>query len=231
VRALDRRSAVLWAGLFVATLLLGGWPRPWVRAGFSRAYATIANPVLGTLTFGQGGHASLAPEGKTAVSGAAIEQDARLSLTVDGFEGELPFGLSLRRDAYLPCLLLIALLAGAPLAARRKVLCLAVGTGAVLVLSLVCVALTAAWLFHTQLQGVYQRGTMGGWALDVMAGTLLLPPSNRFVLPLALGAVLVLRSWRPTWPRLQSPPPPPAPGGSGSPPREECGTLPASARQ
>jgi hypothetical protein len=226
--ALDRRSAALWGGLFLGALVLGGWPRPGLRAAFSRGYAPAANLVLHNLSFGEGGRATLVPETGEARAGAAVEQDARLALSVAGYDGELPFGLSLRRDAFLPCLIVIAALIGAPLPARRKLLCLGVGTATVLALSLVCVYLTAAWLFSSQLTRVYQPSAAWAWALDVIAGALLLPPSNRFALPLVLAAVLVFALRGPSGPKARSPRPQPAPAGSESPLREEGETLPAS---
>jgi hypothetical protein len=225
--ALDRRGAGLWAGLFLATLVLGGWPRPGLRAAFSGAYAAGARLVLEPLSFGEGGRATLVPE-RGVRTGAAVEQDARLVLSVAGYDGELPFGLSLRRDAFLPCLLLVAVVIGAPLPARRKLLCLGAGTAAVLALSLLCVYLTAAWLFSSQLTRVYQPSAVWAWALDVTAGALLLPPSNRFALPLVLAAALVFGLRGPSAPRARSPQPRPAPAGSGSPPRAGGETLPAS---
>jgi len=199
-----------------------------LRAAFSRGYAPAANLVLDQLSFGEGGRATLVPEAGGARAGAAVEQDARLALSVVGYDGQLPFGLSLRRDAFLPCLIVIAALIGAPLPARRKLLCLGVGTATVLALSLVCVYLTAAWLFSSQLTRVYQPSAAWAWALDVMAGALLLPPSNRFALPLVLAAVLVVALRGPSGPTARSLRPQPAPGQSGSPPREEGETLPAS---
>jgi hypothetical protein len=183
-----------------------------VRNAFSAAYAAAANPVLTRLSFGRGGHAALVAGGGPGDPGRAVEDDARLVLTVAGFEGELPFGLSLRRDAFLPAVVLVAALAGAPLAARRKALCLALGVGAVLVLSLICVCLTAAWIFASRLQGVYDPTSVGRSVLDLLAGTLLLPPGNRFAVPLALGAALVFWSTTPSR-RIRQPPA--APGRTG----------------
>jgi hypothetical protein len=129
--------------------------------------------------------------------GGAIVEDARLVLSVDGFEGELPFGLSTRRDAYLPALLLLGAVAGAPLGARRKLVCVGAGIATVWVLSLVCVHLTAVWIFATRLEGVYAADSAWRGVLDVVAGALLLPPSNRFALPLVLALGLVIWFGRP----------------------------------
>lgn len=225
---LDRRAAGLWAGSFLAVLLLLGWPRPGLRAAFAGAYATVANGLLTRLSFGEGGTAKLVSEAGGPVVGAAVEQDARLLLGVTGYEGEVPFGLSLRRDAYLPCLILIGALIGAPLPLRRKLICLGAGTATVLALSLGCVYLTTAWLFSTQLTRVYQPSAAWAWILDVMAGALLLPPSNRFALPLLMAAGLVYFLRGPSAPRGQSLPPPPAPARSESPPRAGSETLPAT---
>jgi hypothetical protein len=192
VKPLDRRAVRLWAGLFLAALLVGGWPLEAPRAAFARAYAAIATGVLAGITFGHGGHATLVADAGPSAPGAAVEQDARLLLTVADFEGELPFGLNLRRDAYLPTLVLVGAVLGAPLVLRRKLLCLALGVASVLLLSLACVALTAAWLFASQLQGVYAAGSLGPRLLDLIAGALLLPPANRFALPLVLAVALVL---------------------------------------
>jgi hypothetical protein len=226
---LDRRAAIRWATLFVVTLLVGGWPWPGLRPAFSRGYAAVASPVFESLSFGRDGRAALVPETAAAVAGPAVEQDARLALTVSGYEGELSFGLSLRRDAYLPTLMLLAALAGAPLAGRRKLLCLLAGAAAMLVLSLLCVWLTAAWLFSSRLGQVYQAGPAWRWTLDLIAGSLLLPPSNRFVAPLVLAAALLVWARRPSAPTPRSHPPPPAPAGSGSPPRAGYETPAASA--
>src|SRR5262249_38239242 len=149
--------------------------------------------------------------------------------SVSGYDGELPFGLNVRRDAFLPCLLVLAAIAGAPLPARRKLLCLGAGIGTVLALSLLCVYLTAAWLFSGQLRAAYQPSEAWAWFLDLIAGALLLPPSNRFVLPLALAGVSMYLLRAPTGPRARSHQPPPAPAGSGSPPHGGGETLPASA--
>jgi hypothetical protein len=189
---MDRKAVRLWAGLFVAALLLGGWPLGPVRAGFARGYAAIANGLLAGMTFGRGGHAVLVGAPGASPPGAAVEQDARLLLTVADFEGELPFGLNLRRDAYLPTLVMVGAVIGAPLVLRRKLLCLALGVASVFSLSLACLALTAAWLFASQLQGVYEAGALTPRLLDLIAGALLLPPANRFALPLVLGVTLVL---------------------------------------
>jgi hypothetical protein len=193
-----RRAVIRWLGLFAGLLVLGAWPWPRVALAFSAVYCPIANLVLGGRTFGDGGHARLVPVQEIRRKESDnVTADALLSLTVDGFAGALPLGVSLRRDVYLPLLILVALIASSPLPIRRRLTCLGVGVPLTLGAGMAASALVVMWTFMTQLRGVYPPSPVTRWIVDFAYGALLSPPGNRFIAPLALSALLV--AWQARW--------------------------------
>lgn len=189
----ERRRWLRAAGLFVALLLVGAWPIDLARRGFSAAYAATANVLVTAVTFGRGGHARLAALDRPRERGPGeeVSADANLLLAVDGYEGELPVGVSLRRDAYLPLLIVLAAVVAAPLPWRRKGRALLVGLPAVFALTLVSLWLLVMWLFTHQLRGVYTAVPARDWLLDLIFRAFLLPPGHRFLVPFLLAAALV----------------------------------------
>jgi len=192
----SRRRWAISGAAFVLLLILGGWPAISVRRAFSGVYAATANLLFGAMTFGRGGHARLAPMEPTTVRrpGENVTSDARLSLTVDGRAGELAFGLSLRRDAYLPLLILMAAILAAPLRAKDKLYALLVGLPAVLALTIASLWWLVLWLFTHQVGGVYPARPAWEAVIDLLFRALLLPPGGRFLVPFLMACALV--AWR-----------------------------------
>ncbi len=127
-----RTHRLLVAGAtFAAILIGGGWPSARLAHGFSAAYSGLANGVLGVMTFGQGGRARLSARDETTLrAGDAVAADTLITLTVDGHPRAARLGISLRRDAYLPLLILLATVLAGPLPWRGK---LRLGAGALLI--------------------------------------------------------------------------------------------------
>lgn len=178
--------------VFLALLVVAAWPWLPVQRGFSAIYCPIANLFLAPQIFGQGGHARLVPLSRIERHATDnVTADAALALTVAGFDGDLPMGMSLRRDVYLPLWILIALLVAVPLRFARRMKALAIGISIMVVLDLAALELTVAWTFAFQLRGIYaDAGSVWRRLVDLAYGALLTPPGNRFIAPLAIGAVI-----------------------------------------
>jgi hypothetical protein len=178
--------------LFLALMVVGAWPRPGAARAFSVIYCPIANLVLGHQTFGRGGHARLLPlDDVVRRDGDNVTADTALSLTVAGFTGDLRLGVSLRRDAYLPLLILVALIAASPLPAARRLAALAIGIPIMTALNLAALDLLVVSTFALRLKAIYDAGAVARGLLDFAGGALLTPPGNRFIAPLVLGAAII----------------------------------------
>ena len=180
--------------IFFGVLIAGAWPWPPVQRGFSAIYCPIANLVIAPQTFGRGGHARLSALPRIERrANDNVTADAVLSLSVAGFGGDLPLGVSVRRDAYLPLWILISLLIAAPLGSARRLKALAMGIPFMLALNLAALELLVTWTFAFQLRGIYPRDGAPIWlrAVDFAYGAVLSPPGNRFIAPLAVGAALI----------------------------------------
>jgi hypothetical protein len=196
-----RARTGLRVGLVVAFSAACAWPLPSVALAFSRIYCPLANVVLSNLTFGERGHARTIPLSRIERrEGDNVTADALVSLTVDGFKGDLPLGVSLRRDVYLPLLLALLVIALSGLSLRRRLVCAAIAVPVVLGAGVAANGLVAAWTFATQLRGLYPPGTAHRRFLELAYSALLSPPGNRFIAPILLGAGLVL------WHRLRARP-------------------------
>lgn len=180
--------------VFLGVLIAGAWPWPPVQRGFSAVYCPIANLVITSQTFGRGGHARLSALAQIERhANDNVTADAVLSLSVAGVGGQLPLGISVRRDAYLPLWILISLLSAAPLGSARRLKAVAIGIPFMLALNLAALELLVTWTFAFQLRGIYPRDGAPIWlrAVDFAYGAVLSPPGNRFIVPLAVGAALI----------------------------------------
>jgi hypothetical protein len=178
--------------LFLGLLVLGAWPSTSVELAFSAAYCRCANLVLDQVTFGGRGHAHL--NALSSIDRRATDNvtaDAVLALSVDHYRGSLPLGISLRRDVYLPLLIVLALIAAVPLPVRQRLTCLPIAAGVTMVAGIAANALVAAWTFSVELKGIYAPGSTATALRSFAYSALLLPPGNRFVAPLVLGLGLV----------------------------------------
>lgn len=187
-----RAHRLLVAGAtFAAVLIAGGWPSARVAHGFAVAYSGLANVILASITFGNGGRARLvAAETNVSRVGDAVAADTQIALTVDGRTNSARLGISLRRDAYLPLLILLATVLAGPLAWRRKLQVGAIGLGIELLITLGAVVLLVGSALALGVPGLYPPRSAALW--DLASRTLLLPPGNRFIVPLGIGVALSL---------------------------------------
>ena len=181
-------------GAFLVVVALAGWPWQPVRRAFASAYCATVGAGLGAVSFRDGtGHARVRPAAPTTARrpGENVTSDAEVELSLGGPAALPRLGVNLRRDAYLPLLLLIGAIALAPLRMRSKALGLLVGIPIVLAASLAALAALVAWVFAG---GLGPPDAMASPTLDLAVRMLLAPPGNRFIAPLVLAAVLIL--WR-----------------------------------
>jgi hypothetical protein len=190
----DRAFALRWCAGAIGIFALLALPWPGSAQGFARGYGALANAIVfAPAHFGPLGRARLAPltddvAGESSAAGSqGVVPDAVLALRVEGHTGELRFGVSLRRDAHLVLAVLFAVILAAPLGWRRRARALAVGVPVVLLLTLACQWLGAACLFASRLGTIYPLGPTMQALLDTSHEALLLPPANRFVVPLIVG--------------------------------------------
>jgi hypothetical protein len=190
-----RRRVAVSVAVFLGLLVAGAWPWSAIQRGFAAIYCPVANLVIAPQTFGQGGHARLRPLPRI-VRGPNdnVTADAALALSVAGYDGDLAMGMSVRRDAYLPLWILMALLGAAPLPFARRMKALAIGIPLMLALNLAALELLVTWTFAFQLRGIYPADAGEIWRrlVDLAYGAVLTPPGNRFIAPLAIGAVLIV---------------------------------------
>jgi hypothetical protein len=196
---MSRRPSDLWGwaarvAAFLVLLGIAGWPWPPVRRAFSAAFCAMAGPLLARVSFAQGaGHARLVPAPATGPRRANehVTSDAEVELSLDGSPGRPRLGVNLRRDAYLPLLILVSAIAVSPLRLRSKGLCWLAGAPISLAASLAALVALVSWVFTG---GLGPPGAVKSRGLDLVVRMLLEPPSNRFVAPLALAGVLII--WR-----------------------------------
>lgn len=184
------RDLVLSAVIFGGILLCAGWPHRAVALAFSTLYCPMANLAMSHHRFGRGGHVRWSPLREIAWRpGDNVASDAVLALSLEGVAGEMPLGICLRRDVYLPWLILVALLAAIPLSRRARACYLALSVPLVFLTSVGAYGLLIRWTLMTQVKGVYPLSSTGIWLTDFAYGALLAPPANRFIAPLALVAL------------------------------------------
>jgi hypothetical protein len=180
-----------WPALFMGVLLIGGWPSAQLRGAASAALAPALSACLAPLEFGYGGRAQVLPSIVSEVrrAGENVSSDALLRLTIDGYANDSISTINLRRDVYLPLLLVLALLLSAPSSRRRRAWALALALPGVFSLCVLSLYLTACWLFAHQVPDIYPLSAPQLRLLDALVSTLLMPPSLRFFVPLAVGWV------------------------------------------
>jgi hypothetical protein len=187
----ELRRAAVRVGVFLVVLAVAGWPWGAARRAFSSAYCATIGATLGRVSFrGGAGHAALIAAAPTSVRrpGENVTSDAEVELSLDGTTGHPRLAVNLRRDAYLPLLILISAIAVSPLRTRGKGICLLVGIPIVLAASFVALVALVSWVFAG---GLGPPDGLQNKPLDLMVRMLLAPPGNRFIAPLALAAVLI----------------------------------------
>jgi hypothetical protein len=189
-----RRQLAARIAAFLVLLVVAGWPWAGVRRAFAAAYCATVGGSLAGVSFNDGtGHARVfpAPADVAHRPGNNVTADAVVELSLDGSPGHPKLGVNLRRDAYLPLLILVGAIAAAPLRGRGKLICVAAGVPVVLAGSLAALVALVSWIFAG---GLGPPAAMNNKPLDLLVRMLVEPPGNRFIAPLALAAVLI--AWR-----------------------------------
>jgi hypothetical protein len=176
--------------IFGGIIALGAWPWRAVRVGASEALSALANPVLSQLTFDRGVSVRLQPLPVDAVRRPDdnVEADTEVVLSVPETPAEARFGISLRRDAYLPLLIFAALALALPLRPRDKALCLGVGIPTV-----VAAAVASIVTLVTYFLGVQKGSTVSELQREITTFLFerwLTPPNNRVIAPVLLALAL-----------------------------------------
>jgi len=172
--------------------LVGWWFSPAVGPGFSRAFATTAGMTLGALEYGAGGHARFAQPGSEPSTPSEHDRswDMPIELSIDGVETVHRVSVNPRRLAFLPSLLFMALIVGAPLCFRDKLRGLAIGLPLLWVSALGSVWITVAWLFARVPRLVYDLSHWQSRALDLAYEGLVTSLANKFIIPVLLAVGL-----------------------------------------
>jgi hypothetical protein len=194
-RQRDWRQPAARIAAFLILLGVAGWPWSIVRRAFSSAYCATVGAALPLFGFGEGGvgHARVLASPPTDVRrpGENVTSDAEVELSLEGSTQQSRLGVNLRRDAYLPLLILFSAVVVAPLRPRSKGICLLAGVPIVLAASLAALAILVGWVFAG---GLGPPSGLTSPTLDLMVRMLLEPPGNRFIGPLVLAALLI--AWR-----------------------------------
>jgi hypothetical protein len=172
-------------GLVCLGLILGGvaaWPV--LQAHFGQSYCGSVNAWSAQLTFGQRGHAALVPQ-------ADPRADVVLGLTVDGINGRWKLEGSLRRQAYLPLVLLGSILLTTATPHRRKVLLLSVGLGAAFASGLWGFWMLSVYSFSHTIPGVLQLSPFFMRLLELGLRTFVQPDIVWKVGPVLFGLLLI----------------------------------------
>ena len=192
MNALTLRSIARWAVLTFALSLALGWPWPSWRARASELFCAVVNVPLEQLTFGQGGHAKLRPRAVSEVRlpGENATSDAILRLSVDGYQGEVSFAVSLRRDFYLPLAIAFSVLVTAPLPLRRRSLALLLGGTLSLAWCFASLCLTSLLMFE-RLPAGRAFSEQLRLLINGIVGSLIMPPGVHFFVPILIAAASV----------------------------------------
>lgn len=191
----DWRQPAARIAAFLILVGVAGWPWSIVRHAFSSAYCATVGATLPLFGFGEDGlgHARVlaAPPTDVRRPGENVTSDAEVELSLEGSTRHSRLGVNLRRDAYLPLLILISAVLVAPLRPRSKGICLLAGVPIVLAASLAALVVLVGWVFAG---GLGPPTALTSPTLDLMVRMLLEPPGNRFIGPLVLAALLIV--WR-----------------------------------
>lgn len=183
------------AGRFAVIMLLGLSPWPDLSKLFSQLYLGLGNLTLQHLSVG---HDARWGSGKAGVLKAerpgrdGPSWDTLLVLTAERAADFDHVYLNPKRQAYLPLLIFLAVIIAAPVRARAKWMCLAVGVPVMLAFAMTSLWITTLWLFARvpALVGDWSQAQLV--AVDLAYRALVVPMSNRFILPLFVASLLIL---------------------------------------
>lgn len=189
----ERRRILLGAAVFL--LILGCGAVLWTACGFglSRGAGAVLNVVLEHVPFDGGVRVELTamPESHERQSGDNVDADTQVTLRAPGYPGQAAFGMSLRRDAYLPLVIFVALTLALPLAAPSKAKSLVAGVVVIACAAAGSIYILVGYLLaqRTGARPLEETNTL----ISFLFERWLTPPGNRVIAPLLLA--LGLGAW------------------------------------
>lgn len=183
-----KRKVAIFAAKVALGMLLCAAPWPGLRHGFAKTVSEIANAMFEDVRFGGQGRLTLTAVEATpaTVHAMGFDYDCVLELSVPG-RPSLPFGMSMRKDLFLPVGWFLTLSLAAPTVTRQKLKACLLGLPLLGSLWLCLIGLTALWGFSS-MNGVFDFEPSTLTIIDTCVAVLLVPPSHRFVIPLLLAA-------------------------------------------
>jgi len=189
----ERRRILLGAAVFL--LVLGCGAVLWSACGFglSRGTSAVLNVMLEHVPFDRGVRVELTamPESHERQPGDSVDADTQVILRAEGYPGQAGFGMSLRRDLYLPLVIFLALTLALPLSARNKAKSLAAGVVVIAGVAAGSIYIVVAYLLaqRTGARPLEEPTTV----ISFLFERWLTPPGNRVIAPLLLA--LGLGAW------------------------------------
>lgn len=188
-----RRAPLRGVAIFAVVLSLGWLAWPLLHPGFTGGFQSLASVVLGSLEFGDGGHAEFLRTKRERRQGTDQDAswDASVRLSIDGVPKAHVIAINPRRLAYLPLLFFVAFLGALQLPARRTAEFLLTGAPILLSVALISVWIMFAWLFARVPGLVYDLTPWQSSLLHLSYEGFVTPIANKFILPLLLALGLV----------------------------------------
>jgi hypothetical protein len=192
-----RLSARRWlraAVVFISIVTVGAWPSKRVARTWSTAMSAVTNPFLHAPWLAENAHAELSPVLDDAERAAtdSIAADTRLRVQVNGVASAAEYGLTLRRDSYLPLLIFVALIIAAPVSALTKLACIVVGAPTIVLMAIGSVHVLVTYVLAHELPTMFADLVERRALLDFVVERWLSPPANRAIAPVLLAAGMVV---------------------------------------
>ena len=156
------------------------------------AYRALANAALCCLDFDTSAgvaSARLAPARSAARDDRSWNAALVLSVAAVGKVDEVL--VNPRRSAFIPALVLLTLIIAVPISARARRRCTAQGLPVIALYALTSVWATSQWLFARNAGVVETWSPAHRLVTELMYRGLVVPESNRYIVPLLLAAILI----------------------------------------
>lgn len=187
----SKRRLAQAAAIFLL-VLIGALAGPWPGRVFIANYCVLANAALEWMDYEGRMRAQLhpAPDSPRRATDQ-VQTDTHLELRALGYEGTHRTGVSLRRDVYIPCALLWAILLAAPIPAVGKVWSLGIGTVAALSVGVLSNCALVELLAMTHAPKAYAPTEFSRAITNFVFQCWLTPPGNRIIAPIVLASLLI----------------------------------------
>lgn len=176
--------------LFALAILVGGFlPSKQLSQPGTYAVVELTNGLLDYLWSETDVSFALepAPAGTQRQSTDQVQTDTLLHLSSAG-NRVASYGLSLRRDCYLPWVLFVALVVALPIDVRLRALGVALGSVLILAVAVLSIEFLVDYLVQVRWPDRYDASALGRSLVEFAFDAWLTPPGNRAIAPLLLAA-------------------------------------------